>query len=102
MKTTSLPTEGMVIAGFEAVSLFHDTDAYKEMSGCQGAAESARVCWAAMVGEMPNGETPRQDFLPSEAAIRGIWAEASFAKYGEDAALEFARLLLARYGRAQQ
>lgn len=39
-----LPTESMIVAGFEAVSMFHDTDAYKQMTGCQGAAESARNC----------------------------------------------------------
>lgn len=98
---TKLPTENMVIAGFEAVGLFQGTDAYEEMSGCQGAAESARICWAAMVSYLPEGETPRQDSPPSEGAIRGMWAEASFAKYGEDAALEFARILLSRYGQAR-
>lgn len=97
----ALPTQNMVIVGFEAVSLFHDTDAYKDMSGCQGAAESARICWAAMVAEMPVGATPRQDLPPSEAAIRGLWAEASFAKCGAEAALWFAQDLLARYGVAQ-
>ena len=51
--TTNLPTEHMVIAGFEAVSAFQRTEAYQLMSGCHASAESARVCWAAMIGELP-------------------------------------------------
>lgn len=97
---TALPNENMVIAGFEAVSLFQQTDAYENMTGCQGAAESARICWAAMVAYMPEGEAPRQDFLPSDAVIQGIWAEESFARYGAEAASGFARTLLARYGKS--
>jgi len=95
-----LPTESMIVAGFEAVSMFHDTDAYKQMTGCQGAAESARVCWAAMIAEMPAGETPRQDVAPSDAAILSTRAEAAWARYGDEADIEFGRNLLSRFGLA--
>lgn len=48
------PTEGMVIAGFEAElrEEFRDPDAweaYEAMSGCEQAALRAKWCWAAMV-----------------------------------------------------
>lgn len=48
------PTEGMVIAGFEAElrEEFRDPDAweaYEGMSGCEQAALRAKWCWAAMV-----------------------------------------------------
>ena len=95
-----LPTESMIVAGFEAVSMFHDTDAYKQMTGCQGAAESARICWAAMVAAMPAGETPRQDVAASDAAILSTRAEAAWARYGDEADIAFGRNLLSRFGLA--
>jgi hypothetical protein len=53
------PTSDMVVDGFEAVSEFHDTDEYAELSGCQGAAESARICYAAMLKSAPNETQPK-------------------------------------------
>jgi len=52
------PTEGMVIAGFEAElrEEFRDPDAwetYEGMSGCEQAALRAKWCWAAMVKAAP-------------------------------------------------
>lgn len=44
-----VPTSSMVVDGFEAVSEFQNSDEYEEMSGCQGAAESARICWKTML-----------------------------------------------------
>lgn len=95
-----LPTETMVVRGFEAVSMLQDTDAYKAMSGCQGAAESARVCWAAMVAAMPEGETPRQDQAPSDAEILAVYRECSwlYAMCTDVDHIKFAREVLARYG----
>ncbi|KFC98277.1 hypothetical protein [Leclercia adecarboxylata] len=54
------PTEGMVIAGFEAElrKEFRDPDAwetYEGMSGCEQAALRAKWCWAAMVAAVPKG-----------------------------------------------
>jgi hypothetical protein len=48
------PTMDMVVEGFEAVSDFHDTDEYEEMSGCEGSAQSARVCYRAMLAAAPH------------------------------------------------
>jgi hypothetical protein len=48
------PTMDMVVDGFEAVSDFHDTDEYEEMSGCEGSAQSARVCYRAMLAAVPH------------------------------------------------
>lgn len=98
----TLPTETMVVVGFEAVSAFQDTEAYKKMSGCEGSAESARVCWAAMVAELPAGQSPAQDIAPSDAALLGIWEEATFAKHEPESVIWFARELRARYGQAAQ
>ena len=55
------PTEGMVIAGFEAElrEEFRDPDAweaYEAMSGCEQAALRAKWCWAAMVKTAPQQE----------------------------------------------
>lgn len=55
------PTEGMVIAGFEAElrEEFRDPDAwetYEGMSGCEQAALRAKWCWAAMVKAAPQQE----------------------------------------------
>jgi len=96
-----LPTENMVITGFEAVSLFQRTDEYKAMTGCHGAAESARVCWAAMCGAFPDGGTPRQDVEPSDGAIIGILEEISFAapRYEDKTILRVVREALKRYGK---
>lgn len=48
------PTEGMVIAGFEAElrEEFRDPEAweaFEAMSGCEQAAHRAKLCWAAMI-----------------------------------------------------
>lgn len=97
-----LPTEHMVVAGFEAVSAFQDGPIYAEMSGCRGAAESARICWAAMVEAMPPGEVPRQDVPPTDAALLALWSESHFVYPDRDKSgfLEFARAVLSRYGAA--
>jgi hypothetical protein len=47
------PTVSMVVDGFEAVFKFHQTDEYHEMAGCKGAAESAKICYAAMIAAAP-------------------------------------------------
>ncbi len=99
-----LPTEHMVVAGFEAVSMFHETDGYKAMSGCRGAAESAKVCWAAMVAAMPEGETPRQDRAPSDAEILAVYKDCFWmTDMNEDVGrIKFAREVLARYGKGDK
>ncbi|MNV22529.1 hypothetical protein D3C71_1135070 [compost metagenome] len=97
-----LPTETMVGVGFEAVSCFQDTDAYKAMTGCQQAAESARVCWAAMVEAMPEGSRPNQDAPPTDEALLGLWVEALWPIgdicESKETVLRFARQTLARFG----
>ena len=96
-----LPTENMVVCGFEAVSMFQETDAYKAMSGCQRAAESAKVCWAAMVAALPEGETPRQDLAPSDAEILAVYKDCFWMTdmYEDIGRIKFAREVLARYGK---
>lgn len=52
------PTEGMVIAGFEAElrEEFRDPEAweaFEAMSGCEQAAHRAKWCWAAMIAAAP-------------------------------------------------
>lgn len=97
----ALPTEAMIVVGMEAMSCLRQTDEYKRMTGCQQGAESARVCWAAMVAEMHSGQ-PRQDRLPSDSEVLTAWAESHWATYDEDPAgvVKFARLLLQRYEQA--
>jgi len=56
------PTEGMVIAGFEAElrEEFRDPEAWETfdaMSGCEQAAHRAKWCWAAMIAAVPHKET---------------------------------------------
>jgi len=80
--------------------MFQETDAYKELSGCQGAAESARICWAAMVAELPEDMAPRQDVMPTDAQILGARYEAGWAHYGDELDILCGRILLARYGHA--
>lgn len=53
------PTENMVVEGFESEpdSFFSNSDeweAYKAMSGCQQAAQKAKLCWAAMIAAAPS------------------------------------------------
>ncbi|QUG75433.1 hypothetical protein GKQ23_10745 [Erwinia sp. E602] len=55
------PTEDMVVNGFESEpdESFSDPaiwDAYQDMSGCEQAAERARLCWAAMLAAAPAPE----------------------------------------------
>lgn len=55
------PTEGMVIAGFEAElrEEFRDPEAweaFESMSGCEQAAHRAKLCWAAMIAAAPQQE----------------------------------------------
>lgn len=71
-----------------------------DRAGRQGA-ESARVCWAAMVSEMPGNE-PRQDAAPTDTEILAVWADTHFATYDEDpkAVVKFAQALIERYGQA--
>lgn len=47
------PTVSMWVDGFEAVSAFQDTDEYRDMAGCKRAAESAKICYAAMLAACP-------------------------------------------------
>lgn len=56
------PTEGMIIAGFEAElrEEFRDPEAweaYEAMSGCEQAAHRAKWCSAAMIAAAPRKET---------------------------------------------
>lgn len=44
-----VPTVDMVIDGFEAVSEFRSSEECAEMSGCQAAAEAARICYLVML-----------------------------------------------------
>ncbi|SSW67229.1 hypothetical protein AVE30378_02515 [Achromobacter veterisilvae] len=105
-KQEPLPTESMVVAGFEAVSCFQDTETYKALSGCRQSAESARVCWAAMVQAMPEGSQPRQDRPPTDEALLGLWAEAFWPSgdicESKETVMRFARQTLARFGAAQK
>lgn len=96
-----LPTEAMIVVGMEAMSFLRGTDEYKRMTGCQQGAESARVCWAAMVAEMRSDE-PRQDKIPSDSEILTAWAESHWVTCDEDPAgvVKFASLLFQRYGQA--
>lgn len=53
------PTMDMVIAGFEAVSEFMDSEECAEMSGCQASAEAARICYRTMLAAVsPSGDVP--------------------------------------------
>lgn len=52
------PTEDMVVEGFESkpCKLFSEPAewaSFDEMSGCQQAAHTARLCWAAMLAAAP-------------------------------------------------
>lgn len=57
-----IPTEGMVINGFESEPDPHFSDEkewaeYEALSGCRQAARRAELCWAAMIKAAPKMET---------------------------------------------
>lgn len=67
-----VPTEDMVINGFESVPDPHFSDEkewkeYEAMSGCRQAARRAELCWAAMIKAAP--DEARQPLLPGESAV---------------------------------
>lgn len=83
------PSEKMVIAGFESVSEFRDTDEYAEMSGCKGAAESAKVCYAAMLAASINEAQAETDHLLSSPANAAHLARSiEQARNGQEQARE--------------
>lgn len=56
-----VPTEDMIINGFESVPDPHFSDEkeweeYKSLSGCRQAARRAELCWAAMIKAAPKQE----------------------------------------------
>ncbi|WP_233460425.1 hypothetical protein [Citrobacter farmeri] len=56
-----IPTEGMVINGFESEPDPHFSDEkewaeYEALSGCRKAARRAELCWAAMIKAAPKLE----------------------------------------------
>jgi hypothetical protein len=69
------PTRGMVIDGFEAVSEFKDSEEFEEMSGCQGAAEAARICYRTMLSVAPPAQTSP---MPNDEELL-----SHFSKYWE-------------------
>ncbi|STB29458.1 hypothetical protein [Citrobacter koseri] len=55
-----VPTEDMIINGFESVPDPHFSDEkeweeYEALSGCRKAARRAELCWAAMISAVPKG-----------------------------------------------
>lgn len=49
MTKAPAPSTSAVIYGFESVSAFEDSGYWRaELSGCEFAAVSARICWKAM------------------------------------------------------
>ncbi|WP_454740987.1 hypothetical protein [Citrobacter freundii] len=56
-----VPTEDMIINGFESVPDPHfsdekEWDEYEALSGCRQAARRAELCWAAMIKAAPKQE----------------------------------------------
>ncbi|MDT7414347.1 hypothetical protein ACLH09_23075 [Citrobacter braakii] len=56
-----VPTEDMIINGFESVPDPHFSDEkeweeYEALSGCRQAARRAELCWAAMIKAAPKQE----------------------------------------------
>lgn len=56
-----VPTEDMIINGFESVPDPHFSDEkewkeYEALSGCRKAAHRAKLCWAAMIKAAPKQE----------------------------------------------
>lgn len=70
-----VPTDDMVIDGFEAVYEFKHTDEFSEMSGCRGASESAKVCYAAMLAACPAEPLPPMDEGADIWLISRVWQQ---------------------------
>ncbi|CAN7607488.1 hypothetical protein LJR034_004638 [Caballeronia sp. LjRoot34] len=66
------PTSNMVIDGFEAVSEFNDTDEFHAMSGCQRAAASAKVCYAAMLSSAPQAPQKNAEQISDSAELEAL------------------------------